>query len=251
MWLLVFQAKKRRMRILLLIMIVTDIYSLMLSAGRKFFVIPFVFLYILLLHKTDKRGRKHAIIYTILFIIGMVALWQMIMRVDVLYRSIGVRMEELIENFIGGEGDSSSQIREIIRNLAFDEWLKRPLWGYGFDSFKFLAKKAVGHFYYSHCNYTELLYCGGILYFLIYYWIFFKIVKICLRNKALPAQYKAFAMAATISLFIFDYGAVSYNSTPSLIVLMMAFTASTFTTATLGGGVSDGKNKDLDPSVEK
>ena len=130
--------------------------------------------------------------------------------------------------FAGEEGDSSAEIRETIRNLAFDKWMEHPLFGYGFDSFKYLADKVVGHFYYSHCNYTELLYSGGIVYFLLFYWIYYKILRNAFCNKKIPVEYKAFSVATAVSLFVFDYGAVTYNSTSTLIMLMMAYTASNF-----------------------
>lgn len=228
MWLLLFCANNWVKKTALILMVIADLYALILSAGRKFFIIPFLFLYVLLINKKDKRGRKHVVLYTAVFVSLMVVISLLIINVEVLYNSLGVRMEGLLATLLGEEGDSSSEIREVIRNLAFEKWLERPFWGYGFDSFKFLSQKEIGHFYYSHCNYTELLYCGGVLYFLVYYWIFYKIVRVCFKNKSIPQKYKAFALAATISLFVFDYGAVTYNSTPTLVMLMMAFRAATF-----------------------
>ena len=57
-WLLVFKAKRLITRTVLIVMIAVDFYALMLSAGRKFFVVPFIFLYILLISKRNKRGKK-------------------------------------------------------------------------------------------------------------------------------------------------------------------------------------------------
>ncbi len=228
MWLLVYKAENLSTKTLLLVMIIIDIYALMLSGGRKFFVVPFIFFYLLLFFKTNKNGKRNIFLYSVLFAVIIAVVWTLVMNVESLYNAIGVRMEDLFKTFAGEEGDSSAEIREIIRNLAFDRWLERPLLGYGFDSFKYYAQSTVGHFYYSHCNYTELLYSGGIGYFFLFYWIFYRILRNAFANRRIPVAYKAFAVATVVSLFIFDYGAVTYNLTPTLIMLMMAYTASNF-----------------------
>lgn len=227
-WILLYDCSGMIQKIAVTGMIIFKMYSLALSGGRKFFIIPFIFFYLLLLNKQDKRGKRHTILHTVLFVFVLIIVWNLIMKVPVFYNSIGIRMEGLIENFQGENGDSSAEIRKILRDLAFEKWLERPLSGYGFDSFKYLAQSAVGHFYYSHCNYTELLYSGGIFYFLLYYWGCWMIIKNCLKNKELPDCYRAFSVAGVVSFFIFDYGAVSYNATYQIAFLMMAYSVSNF-----------------------
>ena len=207
-------------------MILLDMYSLALSGGRKFFIVPFIFLYILLMFRKDKNGKRHMVAYTLLFAVIFGVVWWVIMNVPFFYEAIGVRMQGLVDNVQGVGGDGSAEIRERMREIAINKWLERPFIGYGFDSFKYLAQQEVGHFYYSHCNYTELLYSGGIFYFILYYLIFAIIAKNSLQNRALPNMYKAFSIGVVISLFIFDYGAVSYNGTPQIVFIMMAYSTS-------------------------
>lgn len=227
-WLLVYDCPKKLQKIGLAAIIILELYSLVLSGGRKYFLVPFIFFYVLLLNKQDKKGRKHTLLYTAVFVVLMLVVWNLIMNVPIFYDAIGVRMEGLVANLQGEVGDDSSEIRETIRTLAFSKWFESPLIGYGFDSFKYLALEEVGHFFYSHCNYTELLYSGGIFYLLLYYWIYFRILRNCFVNKQTPVCYRAFAMGAVISFFIFDYGAVTYNSTPQISFMMMAYMASIF-----------------------
>ena len=250
-WLLVFKAKRLITRTVLIVMIAVDFYALMLSAGRKFFVVPFIFLYILLISKRNKRGKKRIFLYTLGFAILILIVWVLIVNIEPLYNAIGVRMEGFFDWLWGGTGDASSEIRDRMRILAVERWLESPLWGYGFDSFKFYAKDAVGKFYYSHCNYTELLYCGGVVYFLLYYWMHFITIRSAVKNKAAPQSHRAFAIAVIISLAIFDFGAVTYNSTPMLIMLMMAFRAATFNTQKVNGESSYGKNKNACAPLDK
>ena len=228
-WLIVYDAKKPLSVLLWCSVLVLDLYSLILSGGRKYFIIPFVFLYILLWFKEDKKGHRHILFYSIFFAILIFVIWTMIMEIPSLYNAIGVRMEGFIDNVSGEGGDNSSIIRERMRILAFEKWWDKPVWGYGFDSFKYLAVREINHFCYSHCNYAELLYCGGILYCLLYYFFYFRILKKTFFNKKIPIPYKAFAVGVVLSLIIFDYGAVAYNSTPQICMLMMANCATLMT----------------------
>ncbi len=221
-WLLIYDCPKKIQKLMMTGIVIFEMYSLALSGGRKFFIVPFIFLYILLWFKEDKRGRRHIVFYTVLFAAILFGVVWLIMNVPTLYNAIGVRMEGFIQNLMGEGGDSSAAIRETIRRLAWDKWWDRIFFGYGFDSFKYFAEQEVGYFYYSHCNYTELLYSGGIFYLLLYYSFYFVILWKALRQKQIPVPYRAFAVGIVLCFLIYSYGAVTYYSTPSKIMLMMA-----------------------------
>lgn len=229
LWLLIYGDYKKSIRLILTLMILANIYALILSGGRKFFVIPFVFLYFLLYFKSDKKGKRHIVKYTVIVGAIVVGTYILIMNVPVFYNAIGIRMEGFIAGITGeGVQDGSSKIREIMRKLAVERWLESPIWGYGFDSFKYYAITAVGHFFYSHCNYTELLYNGGIVYFISYYWIFWKVFKEAFISKKGEQKYRTFALAVVVSLFIYDYGAVSYSSAMNVVMIAMGLRVLTF-----------------------
>lgn len=223
LWLLVYEEHGLIMKLLLFLLIILDYYALTLSAGRKFFVLPFIFLYILLWFKTDKTGRRHIVKYTFwILALGMVAAY-LIMTVPLFYETIGYRMESLIMGMLGiREHGSSAAIRELMREIALEKWLDSPLWGHGFDSFKYYCVTVTGYLFYSHCNYTELLYNGGILYFFIYYWLFWRIIEEALLLKTGLMKYRAFAVGVMISFLVFDYGAVSYSIATIQIMYAMA-----------------------------
>ena len=220
-WLLIYDCPKKLQKLLVTAIILFDMYSLVLSGGRKFFIMPFIFLYVLLWFKKDKRGRRHIFLYTLFFAALLIGVVWLILNVPVFYNAIGVRMEGLIQNFSGEGGDSSSAIRETMRNMALDKWWDRVFFGYGFDSFKYLAKAELNHFFYSHCNYTELLYSGGIFYLVLYYGFYIALLWRALRQKQIAVPYRAFTVGVILCLLIFEYGAVAYNTTPTLILLML------------------------------
>ena len=222
-WLLIYQKNKFVTKILLFGMIILDYYALILSAGRKFFVLPFVFLYVLLLFKADKKGRKHIILYTLLVGAIVAAAMFLIMKVPLFYNTIGYRMESYINGIRGlEEHGTSAAIRKEMQQIALKKWPERPLFGHGFDSFKYYCATVTGHFFYSHCNYTELLYNGGIICFLIYYFVYWIILKNALILKKGQQKYRAFAIGIALSFLVFDYGAVSYSLSVIQIMLAMS-----------------------------
>lgn len=210
-WLYVYWSPNFIIKILILLSLLMNMYSLILSGGRKFFVIPFVYLYLLLVFKKNKKGRKQVIKYSFLALIAIVLIYYLILTIPIFYDTIGYRMEALINGAVGyGSYDNSAYIRKIIRNLAFNGWMENPFLGHGFDSFKYLNVKITGHFYYSHCNYTEILYNEGIFIFLFYYGYFFYLILKAFQTN-LSDKYKAFICSGIISFLVFDLGAVSYS----------------------------------------
>lgn len=224
-WLLIYNTKGNFiLKIILSLILVCNEYAMLLSGGRKFIIIPIIFLYILLLLKKDSFGRTKVLKYTIIICVIIFILYNLMMNIPEFYDIIGYRMQGLINSFTGnGKVDGSAQIRHVMKVLAIERWKYSPLWGFGFDSFKFYNQSVTGHFYYSHCNYTELLYNGGIIYFLMYYFLFiicFK--KIWKYRKKMNTKYLAFSFATLLCVIIFEYGAVTYNLTNIHIMLCLA-----------------------------
>ena len=199
-------------------------YSMFLSGGRKFVIVPIIFLYILLFFKADRKGRKHIIRYTLIIIAIIIILYQLIMKVPAFYHVIGSRMEGLINTFLGvGNAEASAESRGIMIAIGLKKWLDSPIWGYGFDSFKYYNLATTGGFYYAHNNFVEILYDLGIVGFILYYYFYFKILKKGLVCFDMPANARAFSVATIISFLIYEFGAVNYSSTPAMIMLFLAY----------------------------
>lgn len=229
LWLLVYGTKKTFVKILLIFALLMNMYALTLSAGRKYFVLPFVFLYILLLTKTDRKGRRHIIKYTVIIVAIVIVAAVLVMNVPMFYDTIGYRFQLLINGYINHTSmGASADVRNYMRSSAIKEWLHSPIWGYGFDSFKYYALENIGEFYYSHCNYSELLYCGGIIYFISYYSVFYILSKAVVRAKNAPTEYKAFCIAVMVCSLLSDYGGISYSSATAQILLALSFQVLSF-----------------------
>ena len=223
MWLLVSSGNMwQRLGYLTLLSVIY--LGMFLSGGRKFIVVPLVFVFVFVLNKTDKNGRKHMIRNALLVLAAVVAVWLIIMKAPFLYESIGHRFEGFLALFDDRyDVDGSTLNRTRMVKAAFSRWLRSPIWGYGFDSFKYYnAASVTGHMYYSHNNFTELLYNQGILGFIGYYWFYAFVLIKALKSNA-DSIYKGFSVAVVISLLIFEFFGVSYIETPVQIMLFFVY----------------------------
>lgn len=226
-WLLVYSENKIIHKIALTLCLVVSYYGMFLSGGRKFIIIPAIFLYILLLFKKDSHGRKHLVKYTGVVIALVIAVYYLIMNVPAFYAVIGERMESLFSFIHTGHDISgkSAEIRATMIEIGFNRWLDSLIWGYGFDSFKHYNRLMTGNFYYSHNNYIELLYDLGIIGFAIYYWFYWNLFYVAWKGKnSYIPEIRAFVIGTVFSMLVFEYGAVNYTVTATQIMLFFACT---------------------------
>ena len=204
---MITNSKRLMTRLALGAAFIAQIYCLILSGGRKFFLLPFIVLYVMLLFKADKNGKKHMIINTVIGIVVMVTFYQLMMRVPFLYDNIGYRFESFYEYSVGNADttDGSTLERELMRETAIKLWMEKPIFGHGLNMFSKLGGFGV----YSHCNYTELLCNHGIV-GTVYYYSFFAYLIITLIRKRVSRITGLFFIGVSVGTLFFDYGAVSY-----------------------------------------
>ena len=209
-WISIFESKVV-MKILFSLAAVIIMYGLLLSGGRKFIIAPIIFMYTILMFKEDSKGRKHIIVSSLLIVSVVVGLWLCMLNIPELYQSVGWRMEAYINSITGhGIADGSSILRKKLRFLAFIEGTNSPIFGHGFDSFKYLASDKLNFYAYSHNNWTEMWYNGGIIGLIVYYYIYIKILVNGWKCRAKCQAVGLFCVACVISLFVLEYGAVTY-----------------------------------------
>lgn len=223
-WLLFYCRNTLLRKVLLAICLIADYFAMFLSGGRKYIIIPLVFLYILLLFKQDKRGRKHIIKHTVIIAAFITLVWYLIMKVPMFYNTIGYRMEGFISLLKGNTtmADGSARIRERMIEIGIEKWLGSPIYGYGFDSFKYYNQSVTGRFYYSHNNFIEMLYNTGVVGFVLYYWYYlYTMIKAWNEQKKEMLPIRAFAIALILSMFVYEWGAINYTSTSMMVLLCL------------------------------
>ena len=220
-WLLI-SSNSKRTKIVSVILLMLIYCGMFFSGGRKYIVLPIVFLYVLLAHKVDASGRSHFIRSTLIVVIVVLFVYWLI-NTPFFFNTIGSRFESFFNLFQeDASADGSTLIRKEMIILGWKKWLKSPIWGYGFDSFKYYNESVTGHSYYSHNNFVELLYNQGLIgfcaYYSIYVYLFIKALKMNRRSLS-----RGFIFAILITMLAFDIVEVTYSITPTQFMLFFAF----------------------------
>ena len=208
--------KKRIIRIFSIIFLSLQMYAMIIAGGRKFPIVVLFTLWLLLFTKTDKKNRKHYLRYTIIGIIIIGIVYWCLLNVPFVYENIGYRFETLFTDV--GHQDASAIERSNMREYGYKMWLLKPLFGYGYNAYSIISPYKT----YSHNNYIELLFNGGIILFVFYYSIIFVLITKILKIRA-KSNLKWLFFAMVVAFFAFDYGGVSYNMIYIQIVYSLAY----------------------------
>lgn len=215
---LIFFSEKRWHKVLAVIAVVLQLYALALSGSRKFFLLPVILLGLMTAISTD---TKKGLVWLRNFLFGVVLLfvaWWAVFNVEILYNSIGYRMEGMLAAFTGkGEVDASTEVRQKMIQKAVELWKNAPMMGHGIDNYKRIS----GYGVYAHNNYVELLADLGLLGMAAYYSFYAVMEWKILKNRNM-GRYRWYWAILLGCLLAFDYGAVSYDLFPVQILLLLA-----------------------------
>lgn len=189
------------------------ILVILLTGSRKGLLM--VILSLMVVRFAQERGK---ILENLLVVISSVVVFYiLIMNVPVLYNIIGVRIENLLLTLSGeGSTEASLEDRQRLVDLGMEYIKANPWFGYGYDCFKMVSGiGAQGYVkpgmvgFYSHNNYVELLFGGGIIAFVLYY-----LPVLQLLGKLLTGLRKdrciSYLLAIMVSKLAMEYAYVSY-----------------------------------------
>ena len=154
-----------------------------------------------------------------LFVIAcsVAAFYVLIMNVGVLYNIIGVRVENLLLTLSGeSSAEASLEDRQKLVELGWEYIQENPWIGYGYDCFKMISGRGPGGYvkpgaagFYSHNNYIELLFGGGIIGIILYYLpvvhLLGKLFAGVRKHPCMP-----YLLAIMVSKLAMEYAYVSY-----------------------------------------
>ncbi len=142
-----------------------------------------------------------------------------------------------------GQGDSvSSRIGYIQAGL--EQFLKTPILGIGIRNSYFLTRNVTGLTTYLHNNFVELLACGGIVGFCLYYRITGHLVLKLWRSMRREEEYSDICFVILIMYTCMDFGAVSYYRKETYLLFLICYlqTVSAKENAMQNNKLMDAKN---------
>lgn len=196
------------------------------SQSRKALVILIMgILAVFALKNFDNRKLLKTIFKVILLIILAIILFKQLSKIEI-FHGIASRMDGLFAMLTGeGKVDNSAFVRSQYIKIGWQQFLKTPIGGIGIGASHFLTPQVQGHSTYLHNNYVELLACGGIMGFLIYYSAYiYLLIGLFKHKKADVASFSIVIILLSI-LLIMDYGMVSYYSKSQYFFFMVFFLA--------------------------
>lgn len=189
--------------------------TILLSGSRKGIIIPIVALLVIECTNHPKR----IVVYTLASIIGIIVAYYLLMNIDVLYSTIGHRIEAVVQLATGQNyTEASLQVRSSYIRLGWEKSQDGLLWGHGIDCFRHLQG---AYNTYSHNNYIEILYSLGWPGVAIYYFPFGIGFVYYLSRRHFQSDNCYLYLAIIIPYLICDYMNVSYYERSSLIYPVM------------------------------
>ena len=112
------------------------------------------------------KNRNKKLTRFIIVVVLLIVVFELLMNVPALYEIVGYRIENLFNSLESGTSSETSMANRMMHYVKAKQLIvDKPWFGYGLDSYRFLAHSTV----YSHSNFMELLVSGGIIAFALYY----------------------------------------------------------------------------------
>lgn len=206
--------------------ILINIPSLLIIAlcgSRKAFVLLIVGLFVLFVLKNQTQNKIFYVFKITLTSIIIIILLNTIMSIPI-FGVINERMEGLIAAFTGvGEVDHSTLVRESMREIGYNQFLKTPILGIGIDNARILSYQNFGKLIYLHCNYAELAADLGVIGLLLFYrmhlYVGYNLWKVSIKEH----PYNALVIMMVIFMLVSDYGVVSYYYKDFFMSIMIIY----------------------------
>lgn len=209
-------------KIIYILGIVINLFYIILSASRKALLLLLIPIGIYFIFKSKKIFK---VIFNIIITIFLaIVVYQCIMKIDILYAFIGNRIETMINGiFKIGNTDGSTEFRLDLIKWGI-EWFKdNPVLGHGIDNFRYLLgfkSTWTGDLgTYAHNNFIELAVDVGILGFIIYYFLYYKMIFRIIKNFKNRNIMTILSLGIIIALLINEYGLVTYSSKDIQVIL--------------------------------
>lgn len=156
-----------------------------------------------------------------ILVLSFVFYW--ILQLDI-FEGIRERMEGMLNaGFGNGQVDHSTIVRNNLKTLGIEWFLRYPLGGIGIANPHILANYYYSFDAYLHDNFVELLCGGGIIGFGVYYSMYvYLFIQLWKYRKTDKQRVTFFAMWLGL-MFAMDYGMVSYYGKSNNFYLMIHF----------------------------
>ncbi len=195
--------------------IVLSFYIIVLTVSKKAMILAP--LMILLAFSWRYLKLKNIVLFLIVLFVGY-KISEQYLDMDYLstvYELIDKRFSGMLDTLHGQSGDQSSEERSYLISAGWDIFANHPFFGYGLNNFRVFFEK------YAHNNYIELLVGVGVIGMVLFYSIYFFIIRNLYHMES--SKLKRYFIGMIVVLLIMDMATVTYYNKLILFVLLFIY----------------------------
>lgn len=157
-------------------------------------------------------GMRKNVLKTLLGIGIALGALVLILRLPI-FSGVNERMEDIWTMLSGGDQvGASAEIRNKMVALGWKTFLENPMGGVGIGAPHVLAASYLDYDAYLHNNYVELLAGGGLVGFVLYYWLYAYLLISMYRLRAYRNPEYRICLIMMVLLLVMDWGLVAAYS---------------------------------------
>lgn len=179
---------------------------------------------LLMVADKNKKNKVTNLLKNCIILIGCIFIFYWLSN-SLAFSGVTERIIQLISGLFGGSNaDSSTLIRFKMIQIGMQLFKEHPFLGIGIDNAKFIAGPIFGlETYYLHNNYVELLADVGMVGFIIYYSIYFVLIKGFVKYRDWSSLEYCFCLVMLIFLIVMDFGMVSFQSRETYFYMLVLY----------------------------
>ena len=205
------------------VLLLISVPMLIVSGSRKalFMVVAGVF-GIFVLRNWDRKKFAKSVVKVCAVVIILLILFLFLAQLPAFAGIVG-RMKELINILFEGDYQrgNSAWIRLEYNKLGRELFSEHPILGIGIGNANIYTQMYYGHDHFLHNNYIELLACGGLVGFILYYSIYGVILFRMIRFRKCRDKEYDICLIILALVLVLDYGMVSYFDKTTYIFLLL------------------------------
>lgn len=198
-WLILFNHTNSKVKKILFFCCMTVVAGTSLLTGSR----KVLLYYLVVLMVYNLLCNEGKIKNVILMVITLLIAYYCLMNIEPLYYLIGHKVDFFSGNTLYMLYDQSDSVRSNLASAGLELFLDNLITGVGFgNTYNYFGM-------YTHNNYTEILACGGIIGFCVYYSMYLYIAKKCVSKRRNNEVY-LFIFLALIGLICLEFSQVTY-----------------------------------------
>lgn len=204
---------------ILIVFVLPALLMVAASQSRKAVVMMLIGTMLLIILGATKSGILKKIGRIIAGAIIFVIMIYFLSRVEI-FSGVMARFMTYYESL---SGIREVNIRDIYRQIGLEQFRTTPIVGIGIGNSAELLESVGQRRTYLHDNFVELLACGGIVGFIIYYSIYIRLIFGLWKYRCQDFLTTNLCLIFLVLLFVMDYGMVSYFDKQQYIYFMCFF----------------------------